>query len=91
MDHFVVFPVNEDGIFLNPKLVGGALEDAMQPPFNFSDLFIYSHGWWTNGNNAMAEYGQYTIEFTKTFLSARGYKPAERFIRNWDPLAIDAE
>jgi hypothetical protein len=69
----------------------GALEDAMQPPFNFSDLFIYSHGWWTNGNNAMAEYGQYTIEFTKTFLSARGYKPAERFIRNWDPLAIDAE
>jgi hypothetical protein len=72
MDHFVIFPVNEDGIVLNPKLVGGALEDAMQPPFNFSDLFIYSHGWWTNGNNAMAEYGQYTIEFTKTFLSMQG-------------------
>jgi hypothetical protein len=49
MDHFVVFPVNDDGVFRNPKLVGKALEDAMSPPFNFSDLFIYSHGWWTNG------------------------------------------
>ena len=45
MDHFVVFPVNEDGIFLNPKLVGKALDDALSPPFNFSDVFIYSHGW----------------------------------------------
>jgi hypothetical protein len=72
MDHFVVFPVNEDGVFRNPKLVGKALEDAMSPPFNFSDLFIYSHGWWTNGNDAMAEYGQYTIEFTKAFLSMTG-------------------
>jgi hypothetical protein len=53
-------------------LVGKALEDAMSPPFNFSDLFIYSHGWWTNGNDAMAEYGQYTIEFTKAFLSMTG-------------------
>lgn len=72
MDHFVVFPVNEDGVFRNPQLVGRALEDAMSPPFNFSDLFIYSHGWWTNGNEAMAEYGQYTIEFTKAFLSMNG-------------------
>jgi hypothetical protein len=69
MDHFVVFPVNEDGIFLNPKLVGKALDDAMSKPFMFSDLFVYSHGWWTTGNDAMALYGQYTIEFAKTFLS----------------------
>jgi len=54
MDHFVVFPVNEDGIFLNPQLVSKALDDAMSPPFNFSDIFIYSHGWWTTGNDAMA-------------------------------------
>ena len=72
MDHFVVFPVNEDGVFQNPKLVGKALEDALSPPFNFTDVFIYSHGWWTNGNDAMAEYGQYTIEFTKAFLSMNG-------------------
>ena len=72
MDHFVVFPVNEDGVFRNPKLVGKALEDALSPPFNFTDVFIYSHGWWTNGNDAMAEYGQYTIEFTKAFLSMNG-------------------
>jgi hypothetical protein len=68
MDHFVVFPVNEDGVFLNPELVGKALIDAMSPPFKFTDLFIYSHGWWTTGNDAMSEYGQYTIEFAKTFL-----------------------
>jgi hypothetical protein len=68
MDHFVVFPVNEDGVFLIPELVGKALTDAMSPPFKFTDLFIYSHGWWTTGNDAMSEYGQYTIEFAKTFL-----------------------
>ncbi|MGZ3940322.1 MAG: hypothetical protein ACXVBK_16235 [Flavisolibacter sp.] len=69
MDHFVVFPVNEDGIFLNPKLVGKALDDAMAPPFDFDDVFIYSHGWWTNGNDTIAEYGQYTIEFARTVLN----------------------
>jgi hypothetical protein len=68
MDHFVVFPVNEDGIFLNPKLVGKALDDAMSRTFTFSDLFVYSHGWWTTGNDAMTLYGQYTIEFAKTVL-----------------------
>jgi len=72
MDHFVVFPVNADGIFLNPKLVGKALDDAMSPPFDFGDVFIYSHGWWTTGNDAMALYGQYTIELAKTVLLLNG-------------------
>ena len=58
MDHFVVFPVNECGIFLNPQLVSKAMEDAMSPSFTFTDLFIYSRGWWTTGNDAMAEYGR---------------------------------
>jgi hypothetical protein len=53
-------------------MVGEALEDAMSPPFMFSDLFVYSHGWWTTGNDAMALYGQHTIEFAKTFLSIHG-------------------
>src|SRR5271156_4368480 len=70
MDHFVMFPMNENGVFWQPSLVGSTLQDAMSdPPFPFSDVFIYSHGWWTVGNQAMVQYSQYSIEFTKNLLS----------------------
>jgi hypothetical protein len=70
MDHFVMLPVNENGVFWQPQLVSSALQDAMTaPPFRFGDLFIYSHGWWTVANEAMVEYSQFTIEFTKNLLT----------------------
>jgi len=70
MDHFVMFPVNENGVFWQPEKVGPALQDAMSsPPFPFEDVFVYSHGWWTIANQAMVQYGQFSIEFTKNLLS----------------------
>jgi hypothetical protein len=68
MSHFVVFPLTEDGTFYNPALVGQALDDAMSRNFSFENVFIYSHGWSTTGNDAMAEYGQYTVGFSKNLL-----------------------
>jgi hypothetical protein len=68
MDHFVMFPMNENGVFWQPDLVGSTIQDALSAPFPFSDVFVYSHGWWTVANQAMVQYSQYSIEFTKILL-----------------------
>ncbi len=82
MDQFVMFPVNENGVFSQPKIVGQTIVDAMSRPFPFTDIFIYSHGWWTFGNAAMVQYGQYTVEFTRNLFDlhdALAHPPVSTF------------
>jgi hypothetical protein len=44
MSHFLLVPVNENGVIVDPNITT-ILQDAMTAPFAFSDVFIYSHGW----------------------------------------------
>jgi len=64
MSHFFTVPINENGIILDEHIQTN-LSSAMAAPFDFSDVFIYSHGWWTNATRAMSEYNQFSIEFAK--------------------------
>ncbi|HEY9756557.1 MAG TPA: hypothetical protein V6C97_15420 [Oculatellaceae cyanobacterium] len=65
-DLFVIFSMNENGVFAQPAHVNSALRDAMSsPPFSFEDVFIYSHGWWTVADDAMDLYSRYVVEFSK--------------------------
>jgi hypothetical protein len=65
MDHFVMLPMSENGFVRDGDRMKSALQEAMKAPFDFSDLFIYSHGWWTAANAAMLQYSEYTIRFVK--------------------------
>lgn len=69
-DIFVMFSTNENGIFSQPNNVNLTLRDAMSnPPFAFEDVFVYSHGWWTKADDAMALYSRYIVEFNKNLLA----------------------
>ncbi|MCA9814546.1 MAG: hypothetical protein KC652_05475 [Cyanobacteria bacterium HKST-UBA01] len=65
MDHFIMLPMTENGFVKDSERMRTALKDAMIDPFQFTDLFIYSHGWWTTANASMVQYSQYTVEFVK--------------------------
>jgi len=67
MSNFITAPINKNGIILDPD-IGGILKDAMSPPFRFTDVFVYSHGWWTDATGAVADYNRFSMELTKQLL-----------------------
>jgi hypothetical protein len=64
MDRFINIPIDATGVIGDQQVVE-AVRDAMNQPYQFTDVFIYSHGWWTNANDSMAEYSKAIIEFGK--------------------------
>jgi hypothetical protein len=68
MSHHFIFPTNENGLILDPAAQTN-VEVAMGPPFAFKDVFLYSHGWWTDAIRAVSGYNRFTIEYSKFFRS----------------------
>jgi hypothetical protein len=66
MSHHFIVPTNEHGLLLD-HTINTDLQVAMDPLFNFADVFIYSHGWWTDAVRAMEGYNRFTIEFSRYF------------------------
>src|SRR5437773_10930702 len=64
MSHFITVPINENGVILDDK-INSTLSQAMNQPFDFSDVFLYSHGWWTSATRAMEDYNRFSIEFVR--------------------------
>jgi hypothetical protein len=64
MSHFFVIPTNENGIVLD-KYLTDDMRTALAAPFDFSDVFLYSHGWWTDASRAMQDYNRFTIGFAQ--------------------------
>lgn len=73
MSHFFVVASNENGIITDEYLATD-LKAALALPFEFSDVFIYSHGWWNSPNRATQDYNRFTIEFAQAIrqLAAAG-------------------
>jgi hypothetical protein len=71
MPHFITVPVNENGIVFDPQ-IDVSIQTALQPPFAFQDVFVYSHGWSTNADTALDEYGRFSISFAKMLLQMPG-------------------
>jgi hypothetical protein len=64
MSHFFMIPANENGIVLDNYLIDD-IRTALAAPFDFSDVFLYSHGWWTDASRAMQDYNRFTIGFAQ--------------------------
>ncbi len=41
----------------------------MGAPFNFSDIFLYSHGWWTSAEASMIDYNNFSIGVSRVVLA----------------------
>jgi hypothetical protein len=69
MSHHFIVPTNENGLSLDPD-IGNDIGKAMGNPFSFRNVFLYSHGWWTDAIRAMQGYNRFTIEFSAQFRSS---------------------
>lgn len=65
MDHFVNIPVDHTGLIPDPRMAQ-IVGEAMTAPFAFTDVFLYSHGWWTSPTDAMTDYSRFSVEFMRT-------------------------
>lgn len=64
MSTFLLIPLNEQGTFTDTSLVQSLADAAAAAP-QISDLFFFSHGWWTNANGAMIDYDRFTAGFDR--------------------------
>jgi hypothetical protein len=67
---FIMVPTTGQGAFTDPVYLVPVLQATMKPPFDFSDVFIYSHGWWTDANRAMDEYTRFSVGLAGVILLA---------------------
>lgn len=74
MSHFLNIPVNQNGIITDLNL-DVDIATVSQAPFAFTDVFIYSHGWWTSDADASADYNQFSIGFAKSLQSLAAMSP----------------
>jgi hypothetical protein len=75
VSHFFVVPTDENGLFLD-RQIASDLRTALTAPFQFQDVYIYAHGWWTSPQQAMQDYNQFTIEFARSVLNRLPVHPA---------------
>ena len=74
MSHFITVPINENGVMIDDK-INSIVTQAMSPPFKFTDVFLYSHGWWTTATRAMDEYNRFSIEFAGLIMALASNAP----------------
>lgn len=77
MSHFFVVATNENGV-ITDKYLSDDLGAALKQPFAFSDVFIYSHGWWNTPNRANQDYNRFTIEFSQAIHALAGAAPSTK-------------
>ena len=65
MSHFLNLPINENGIITDLNL-DHDIRALAAAPFSFTDVFIFSHGWWNSFTSASAVYNQFAIGLAGT-------------------------
>lgn len=89
MSHFLTVPINTNGIITDAH-IDTEIASAVAPPFSFTDVFIYSHGWWTTASTAMGDYNDFSVGFAKTLqnVMAMNPSPLKRIGANFSALSI---
>src|SRR5438105_15885809 len=68
-DHFIMVPLTGQGAYTDPS-IAQSLGDAMRSPFGFTDIYVYSHGWWTTALVAMNDYSRFSIGLAGILLAS---------------------
>jgi hypothetical protein len=89
MSHFLTIPINENGIILDERFKD-ELQTAATDPFGFTDVFLYSHGWWNTASSAAAEYNIFSLGFAKALQGLVCASPAQwpKIGAAFSPLAL---
>lgn len=65
MSHYLVIPTNENGIIFDVDMNDVVAEAMAVDPFDFRDVYVYSHGWSNDAARAMDEYNRFSVDFSK--------------------------
>src|SRR3981081_698893 len=89
MSHFLTIPINENDIILDQRFKE-ELQTAATDPFGFTDVFLYSHGWWNTASSASAEYNIFSLGFAKALQGLMCSSPAQwpKMRAAFQPLAL---
>jgi pimeloyl-ACP methyl ester carboxylesterase len=60
--HYLLVPISGQGVLIDPGM-REILQAAMIPPFAYTDIYLYSHGWWTRAEQAMIDYNRFIMGF----------------------------
>ena len=64
MSHYVTVPIDPNGVINPDEKIDDIISKSMSDTFGTTDVFIYSHGWWTTADSALKEYNIATTELT---------------------------
>jgi hypothetical protein len=67
MSLFLTLPISGQGTITDVD-TARALPSVMGDPFGFTDVFMYSHGWWTSAESAMIDYNSFSIGVSRIVL-----------------------
>ncbi len=67
MSLFLTLPISGQGTITDVD-TARALPSVMGDPFGFTDVFLYSHGWWTSAESAMIDYNAFSVGVSRIVL-----------------------
>jgi hypothetical protein len=74
----LTIPANQNGMVLDPSLNAVVATAIAADPFGFEDVFVYSHGWSTNADQALINYDVFSIGMMRRLLQAQAEGPLPR-------------
>ncbi|MBV8216470.1 MAG: alpha/beta hydrolase [Verrucomicrobia bacterium] len=72
MSHYVTIPIKANGAIDPDEQIQDIISKSVSPVFNPTDIFIYSHGWWTTTDAALKQYNLATTDLIY-FLRGQGH------------------
>ena len=74
MSHYITVPLNENGV-ISDEYIQDELKVVCTQRFGITDVFLYSHGWWTSAVAALADYNRFSVNFADKTLEIAAIEP----------------
>ena len=97
MSHSIMVPVSGQGLIVDPQLAVYLPGLVASGRFGCTDVYLYSHGWWTTANSAMVDYARFSVGLLEQVLDRRSAQPAAagrsalEIGVHWPAMASDAD
>jgi hypothetical protein len=63
MSHYITIPIDPNGVIDPDEQIDDIINTSMSDVFGTTDVFVYSHGWWTTADSALKQYNIATTDF----------------------------
>ena len=75
MPHLVTIPLSENGVISVDEQIDSIIATSTSQLFGTTDIFLFSHGWWTTAVDALRQYNIATTDMLAFLLTNGGRLP----------------